>query len=395
MIRVNRDSIKLYFLFITVYFTAVRINGDVTRLPTFFLIIIPFLLAFFLEKISKKIILILFFFTFIFIFHALILDFFRLTPLALDVYFQDFILYQAFFIVYVFSFSKVNILTIEDRFIYFFKVLVIFSLFLWGLSFVSPVKVGVEINYSIPRAQAFLSEPSNMSHFLPTILLFSWLSRDWKWIILSLVCVVTTFSPTVFIVAALTFILYFLLKKNMIKGLFYIAFIFFFIALALTFIPIIFGENSMVSISIRRLTQGILYVFEDQSDYKNARADLTFQGFEFINNYNLWFSGLGIGSSREIGLNFNTVARGMLFDMSSWMSLLLWFGLIPTVTLFIIAVSIIIKLPDSFLKILAINMFISNSLNSGGIYYQIFFILVLIWSYRSIDNNYKIVKRYC
>lgn len=372
------DEIRIYILLVICYVTVIRINGEPLRIATQILFIIPITLQFALYKLSlQRLILVSWLLPAIFI-HALIIDLFQCSPLSFNDYAMYFLKYLSLFAIIIIFFSDLtDVDLVEKTIVRFFKFYILISLFLWTISFLTPIKIGVEVNWGIPRMQGLLSEPSNMSHFLPMMFVLNFINKQWKWLFLSIICIVLTYSPTVYLCTLLTVMLWLLIKTKLITRL-----ILLITCLISNYLIYSYGFilsdflRSKDFIQLSRLIDGISYIFGNETISGNARAELSNLGVEFLNTYNLWWTGSGFGSSKAIADNFSETQ--MLFDMSNWLSLVLWFGLIPTAILISITVyAISIANPKRTITIFFLGLTVSTSLNSGGVYYQSLFFLIL------------------
>ena len=96
----------------------------------------------------------------------------------------------------------------------------------------------------------------------------------------------------------------------------------------------------------------------------------------FLSEYRLWWTGAGFGTSNYIGNEFN---NAVLFDSNSLFSVILWFGLLASPLYFLVQFLALRRPEDSFKYILLVSLCVSNMINAGGVWTQMFFISILIF----------------
>jgi len=372
------------------YLTAIRINGDLTRLPTPFLLII----AISLFCLNLKANLYAMGFVSIAILHAVALLVSGQNIIEDDILFKDLALYSAQLLVYSFCFWSLNYDDAQDLIIKFFKIYVTISIILWIGSYLSGIYLAVEPSYSIPRAQGFVTEPSNLAHFLPALIIYFWKSSKFKWAIISTSLMFLAFSPTVYIAFIFSLAILNVLVLSRKSAVYMLAMVF---AIYIFFLYWDFIATYMVNLGqigevVVRIVDGFTFIFENGATGANSRATLLFDGIEFMNENKLWWTGTGFGSSDAVAVKFN---EGMLFDSNNWFSFVLWFGLPSLIFLLLIHVALFLKLRrraiDSKLNLidyLLVTMVISNTVNAGGVWVQqLFFVLIAFRLLNAFEND--------
>lgn len=383
--KLKKQQILVLVLMVVSYFTAIRINGDLTRLPTPFLLII----AISLFCLNLKANLYAMGFVSIAILHAVALLVSGKNIIEDDLLFKDLALYCAQLLVYSLCFWSLNYDDAQDLIIKFFKVYITISIIFWVGSYLSGIYLAVEPSYSIPRAQGFVTEPSNLAHFLPALIIYFWKSSKYKWAIISTLLMFLAFSPTVYIAFILSLVILNILVLSRKSAVYMLTMVF---AVSIFFLYWEFIAPYMINLGqigevVVRIVDGFIFIFENGATGANSRATLLFDGIEFMNENKLWWTGTGFGSSDAVAVKFN---EGMLFDSNNWFSFVLWFGLPALIFLLLIHAALFVRLRSraihsklNLIDCLLVTMVVSNTVNGGGVWVQqLFFVLI---AFRLLD----------
>lgn len=294
-------------------------------------------------------------------------------PFSIRDIFQDYILTILLIGIYIVFFSSLSCKIFEKTAIVIFKLLILTGLCFWFSSIFTGSSVGVDVSFSIPRLQCLVTEPSNIAHFLPGFLIFCWIQRWWYWCVICLTAILCTFSPTVYLTMALTILLLTLLRARPLIQLIVS------MAGAIIVVLIIRSYNNLIldlseagqlGQAVARILEGFNFLATGGQSGANSRASLIFAGLDFLNTHKLLWTGAGFASSAFIGYAFND---GLLFDLNIWSSFLLWFGIV-TIPIVSFLLYIVIRKPEkTLIYSLLVSQCVSNSLNAGGIWFQLFF----------------------
>jgi hypothetical protein len=393
------NVVLISILLLISYITAVRINGELVRLPT------PLFLFFslFLIKFNVKIIIWILIFSGFSTLHAIMLLLGGVNVVEAEYIARDLALYISLVILYSLFFWSINFDDYEEVIINFFKLYLVISLIFWISSYLTGVYIAVDNSHSIPRAQGLLTEPSNLAHFVPALIIYFWIKSNYKWVLMAGLVILLSFSPTVYITLGCTLLLMALLTINVGK-----------IKCLITLIVILFGlyinwdsvAPHVVSLGqigkvIARIIEGFIFILEGGAMGANSRASLVFDGIEFMSDKGLWWSGTGFGSSNAVAVKFND---GMLFDANNWSSFVLWFGLPGLGFLLVIHSILLIELRNRALQLkltftdyLLTSMIISNTVNGGGVWVQMMFFTLIVYRLLKLNpihsSNFGLIKK--
>jgi hypothetical protein len=383
----KRSHILILTLLVVSFFTAVRINGEIVRLATPLLLVIPL----FLFSCNAKNLVWSLGFIILAIIHSVALFVGGFNVIEIDELLKDQFLYFAQIIIYSLFFWSANYDRYEQLIIKFFKAYLIISILFWVGSLFSGMHVAVENSYAIPRAQGFVTEPSNFAHLLPALIIYFGVKNNYKWLFVSILVTFLAFSPTIYITLLCTIILVVALNLNLKKLVYLMPFSILFFSIFVNwdyFAPRVatlgqFGE------AIVRIVEGVKFISEDGAVGANSRASLIFDGVKFMWENELWWIGTGFGSSNAVAIKYND---GMLFDANNWSSFVLWFGLPALSFLLLIHFALLIELRNrairsnlTFIDYLLATMIVSNTVNGGGVWVQqLFFALI---AYRLLNSN--------
>lgn len=391
---------KIYLtnsFFITLFFVTLRIGETSHRIPTYFLFISFFVYLFITNKTSLKVFKVI---TFIFILtflHFIISIFFQKNFYFINFFYEKLfwffqyiillliIIYLAFLInekIFLKSYFKIGKISI-----YFVYISLLLSIFIK-----SGIGADVWSNGWI-RPHGFFSEPSNLVYVLPGFLMEGIINKKKINIILIILTIILTLSPTVYGVTLITYLLYFYSSLTKIKKLIYIIFI-----ILVVFSFVIYGytlysnfdSSNALSFSIQRLIGGVLKITNNDDSMSNSRADLAYGWYNFINQnpFALYF-GFGLGVSNAYAPYFND---GMTLDSSIIIMLINSFGLlIMLVILGFIIFAIYLSRSNKVYQWIFIPIFVGQIFNPSGVYYQylVLLLMILILKKHFFLNNEK------
>ncbi|WP_333845697.1 hypothetical protein [Limnohabitans sp.] len=376
-----RERFLIIILLIITFVSALRVDGELIRIPTAALLI--FTLFYF--KYNLTIIITALGFATFCIIHTVFLVFSGQNIIDERLFLADLSMYIAQLIFYSLVFWSLDYDKNEFIILNFFKIYLLFTIAIWISSYISGFNIAVDTSYSTPRAQGLVTEPSNLSHFLPALIIYFFKSFDVKWLFVALLTMILTFSPTVYLSLIFTMILIGILSINIRSVLYFILPIIFIILIVVFNWGIIltsiadFGQFGEMFV---RIIEGFNFIFSGGSTGANSRGVLIYDGMDFMSINGLWWIGTGFGSSNAVAIMFND---GMLYDANNWFSFILWFGLPGFVFLLLLHFALLVELRDRFSKsnltfidFLLSGMIISNTINGGGVWIQhIFFALIV------------------
>jgi hypothetical protein len=301
------------------------------------------------------------------------------TPISKTILLIDYGKYILLLFLYQFIAFNIKFNSFNEDSYAFLRGLAIFSLILWIISMVSGIKIGVDDSYSPDRLSGFASEPANMAHFLPSLLLYAYYNNKWKELLLFSTVILLTFSPTNYLVTVGTFLAISFYRKSFSHKLIFLCVP---LNILLVFMysfkeGIVSNDSNFILLTaLFRIYEGLDYVISLGESGANNRAELFFAGAGFLTEYNLWFIGTGFGSSTVVADSFN---NGLLFDSNSWSSIVLWFGVFPLIPYFYLQHKALSTQRVNFGYFLLTNLVVSNFITGGGVWYQILlFLLVTI-----------------
>lgn len=363
------------------FVASFRINGQLYRIPTpaLLFLLVPNLLA---MRLKVGEIMAYLAFVLLTILHLMWLDGTGRIPFSISDVLKDYTLYAGLIGLYIVFFSTLTWGELEKPAVVFFKSLTLIGLGFWVVAMVAGSSFGVDVSHQIPRLQSLVTEPSNASHFLPGLLIYSLWQRWWGWSAICAVALLCTFSPTVYLTLIVSVALLWSLTAR--------PFILLIVAsLCTTAVTLIFtnytvliaalSEAGQLGQAAARILEGISFIASDGRAGANSRAELIFAGVEFMDTYSLWWTGTGFGTSAYIGDAFND---GLLFDSNTWSSLVIWFGVLSVPAWLYIQYLAVRKREKSFMYVLLISVCVSNTLNGGGIWLQMFFATLLYLKFK-------------
>lgn len=379
-----QTTTALVLLSIT-FVASLRVDGELNRIPTpvLLLFLLPNLLA--IRFVFGTIVTYLAFVA-VTILHLVWLDASGRIPFSVSNVLKDYALYVSLIAVYIAFFSNLTWASLEKPAIHFFKSLTLIGLGFWFVSIGSGTSFGVDTSYPIPRLQSLVTEPSNTSHFLPGLLIYSLCQRWWGWSVTCAVAILCTFSPTVYLTLILAAVLLWSLTARRVHLLIVLALCTTAATLIVTHYELLvaaLSEAGQLGQAAARILEGFRFIASDGQVGANSRADLIFHGVDFMNAYNLWWTGAGFGTSAYIGDAFND---GLLFDSNTWSSLVIWFGVLAVPIWLFVQCLAVRKQETSFMYILLVSLCVSNTLNGGGVWLQMFFATLI---YLKLNRNLR------
>lgn len=378
------QKLIVYALLCMTYFVALRISGDIYRMPSYMLIM-PLLIIGFYKCFDKVLLVRLFCFFVLAFMHLMYVHLSSALKINISDLLVDFMKYTGLLGVYAFIFSSLSINAFNNYAPRFFKSLILISIALWVFSILSGFGIGVDTSHDTWRLQGVATEPSNISHFIPAFIIYSQYNKMWIWLAISLICAILTLSPTVYVSVILTFI--FVKFKNFGKSKSFIVFTLFLGLIFLFFKSEAITYSTLSGLgpigeSIIKLIEGLKFAIALGEEGSNSRGVLLLSGYEFMENNNLLYSGVGFGSSNLVAENYSHINNGDLFDSTLWASFVLWFGIFALVIYVYISVVLINKLNYGFQNLLLVNLLVSNSINGGGVWYQVLFFMMLYYDFK-------------
>ena len=388
--RLNTEKLLSCLLLCGLLLTAVRYEGQLHRLPNYIAIFLLMLLVIFRRdvKYNKSAFLSLLLFSITGLIHVYINFQYTVLNILGESIFVYYLNYIALIWIYFLIFPAISVDAIERVGPAVFKSYIIASLLLFVISILGVANIGVEIDYSPPRIQGMVTEPSNFAHFLPGVFLFFLYSKNYRWIFISLVCCLLTQSPTVYLVLILTiFSSYFIKSKISYK-------IIVFVVLFLLIMTIGMQWNYLEGLdpstfdpvrkSSIRIIQGISFLFSLGDLGVNSRGILLLDGIEFMETNKMYWFGVGLGATGPIGEVFND---GLAFDANSIFSFYMWFGAAGVLIYFLAYYKALQGWSPSLLSCIVLSQFFSNSINGGGVWIQVTSGFFLILLYKNKRKN--------
>ena len=323
----ERSNVCLRVLLITIFVTAVRINGNTYRIPTQYLLLIPIFLWLSSRKGGN-----IYFFS-VSLFFLMLLYCFQmiLVSLSLPSFLADLpvsIIPYGIYYILVWTISLTISQTIDLK--TFIKEVVVFSRFIieiggffWVLSIISGFPVMVDESASIFRLSSLMSEPSYICVPSSILLCYGLTYKDKSSLFLSLFASAVTFSPTVFLVQLLILVIFSLrdlfriilrtIKSNSLQPKPFF--------LTSSFLIAIVTPVYLYTDIINELYQNINSFFSNSNflDGRALNAYSFYRQVEFINNP----FGFGIGSSQMVG---KALGSAGVFDNSILVSFDMTFG---------------------------------------------------------------------
>jgi hypothetical protein len=232
------------------------------------------------------------------------------------------------------------------------------------------------------RPHGFFSEPSNLSYYLPGLLIHGFIKKSKFMILIAAFTIMLVMSPTVYAVSVLSLLTYFYYRGGRIFKIGTLI-----TAICIIVIMVNFGKMMHASLegsgailhSLSRLIEGFLRFGSDADAYSNSRYDLTLQWSEFIaGNKFILLTGLGFGVSNSYADKFND---GMTFDLSLWTMLINSFGVIGSIfVLGTIFISFAKKGRSSAFNWIYYTIFVASLVNPSGIFWQMLVVVFLLTS---------------
>jgi hypothetical protein len=370
------------FLYLSLTFiVAIRVDGVVVRLPTVVLLILLFFIKFTVPFRAG------FIFT-AFIFYTLIQYLlFEITGsglFSIDSVARDYVLYLCVSILYIAMVHRMEWGPLSCFAHVFFKKLVVIAMALWLISFFGVFYVGVDNSHSPPRASGLMTEPANLSHFLPAFVVYSYVVKNFRWLVTSLCLLVLTFSPTVFGVFLGTILIFIFVhskKARLFITISLLSLIAFLFAVDYAALSGYFASKGLFGLVVNRILDGIQNIITLGEAGHNSRAALYFAGIEFLKEHRLIYTGTGFASSVVIAEKFND---GMLFDSTTLFTIFMWFGIFSLPVYLYVQWLVIRNLSHDFLSILLMSLCVSNIITGGGVWIQMFFWSLLWLRFRTV-----------
>ena len=388
---IDLQAIGAVVLLCLTFVVALRLDGRLYRIPTpaLLLLLVPSLLV---AKLKVGAAVAYFGFVALTLLHLVWLDGVGRIPFPGSEVLRDFFLYIGLIGLYVLVFSNLTWAALEKPAVAFFKVLTLIGLAFWVAAMATGSSYGVDDSYPTPRLQSLMTEPSNISHFLPAFFIYCFRQRWWAWAAICAVAILSTFSPTVYLTLIMTAALLWLLNAQPLRLLVLLSTSVATLALIVvnyaTLVSTL-GEAGQLGQSAARVLEGFSFIASDGQAGANSRAELIFGGADFMSTYSLWWSGAGFGTSAYIGEVFND---GLLFDSNTWSSLIMWFGVLAIPVWLFVQYFAVRKRDESFLYVLLVSLCVSNTLNSGGVWLQIFFATLICLKFKRDLSELRCVE---
>lgn len=376
-----QQTITAIVLLCLTFVVSLRVNGQLNRIPTPMLL---FLLIpnFFILRLKISTVVAYLVFVILTMLHLVWLDGSGRIPFSILDVLKDYTLYIGLIGLYIMFFSTLTWDILDKPAIVFFKALTLIGLGLWMVAMVVGSSFGVDVTYPIPRLQSLVTEPSNTSHFLPALLIYSLWQRLWGWSAICVLAILCTFSPTVYLTFIVTITLLWLLNARPLSILVVVSLGTVAVILIFSnYVELIaaFNESGQLGMAAARILEGINFITSDGQAGANSRAGLIFAWVDFMGTHSLWWSGTGFGTSAYIGNTFN---NGLLFDSNTWASLVTWFGVLVA-PVWLLVQYLAVRNPErSFLYILLVSVCVSNTLNAGGVWFQMFFATLMYLKFK-------------
>lgn len=379
-------KLMVYALLCMTYFVALRVSGDIYRVPSYMLIG-PLLIMGVYGRVNKFLLTTFLVFFVLALMHLMYVHVSSPLKININDLLVDFMKYAGLLGVYIFIFSSLTADTFNSYAPGFFKKLILISVALWVFSMLSGFGVGVDTSHETWRLQGLVTEPSNISHFIPAFIIYSLYNRMRIWLVISLICAILTLSPTVYASIVIVFIIVKFKDFGKCKS---------FVILTLLLGLILLSVNSEavaypalnglgpIGESVVKLIEGLKFAIALGEEGSNSRGVLLLSGYDFMVNYNLLYSGVGFGSSNLVAENYSPINNGDLFDSTLWASFVLWFGVAAIFVYIVLGVAIVKNLSCDFQGLLLVNLLVSNSINGGGVWYQVLFFMMCYFKFRKM-----------
>jgi len=190
----------------------------------------------------------------------------------------------------------------------------------WVISWLASSSFGALVwSSGLTRAEGLLTEPSNMSYILGPLTVMTLHRRNYLLFALVSVCLLLTFSPTVYLVTAAGWLGVLIQKRKLLFAASILAFIF--------LLGIVVEKTQLLrsagyfEVAMNRLVGGVLSPF-GSADASNTRFDLLSRAFSAITDDPLTaLIGLGLGASNVTALSTEV---GLTFEANIIFTL--WFG---------------------------------------------------------------------
>ena len=373
---IDRQTLTAVILLIITFVASLRINGELNRIPTYALLLL-LLPNLYTTRVKFGVIVGYFTFLMLTLLHLIWLDGSGRIPFSISRVINDYVLYCGLLGVYITFFSSLTWDSLEKPAILFFKLLTLTGLAFWLFAIATGSSFGVDISHTTPRLQSMVTEPSNTAHFLPGLFIYCFLQRSWRWAFICAMAIVCTFSPTVYLTLTVTIAALWTLAARPLRLLLVVSL--FAVAATLIFVNyetlvVALSDAGQAGQAVARILEGFSFIISDGQMGANSRAELIFAGVSFMDTYSLWWSGAGFGTSAYIGDAFN---NGLLFDSNTWASLMIWFGVFAVPVWLFVQYMAVQQREKSFMYIFLVSLCVSNTLNAGGIWLQMFFVTLL------------------
>lgn len=323
----ERSKLCLRVLLISIFVTAVRINGNTFRIPTQYLLLIPI----FLWLSSRRSHNIYFFSSSLFF--LVFLYFFQMSLVSLTIpsflaYLPVSIIPYGIYYILVWTISltisqTIDLKTLIIEIVAISRFILVIGVFFWFLSVGSSLPVMVDESASIFRLSSLMSEPSYIAIPASVLLCYGLTFKDKTTLLFSLFASALTFSPTVLLVQIWILTIFALrvtlklilgiIKTNSLnlKSL-YISF-----ALLIAILTPVLIYTDIINELYQNIDS-----FLSSGTFLDGRATNAYNFYKQVENINNPF-GFGIGSSEMVG---KTLGYSGVFDNSILVSFDMIFG---------------------------------------------------------------------
>lgn len=363
------------------FVTTVRIFDDYYRLPTDAVLILCAVYVLIKRRMFFNEVLKIFLVLFGVLFH------FFIVSIANDFQGFDFYSRLIWFLRYWFIAAVLMVILVHaraDQLVRAFKVVGIMVTLVAYIFLFITIFTGFDIGVDriiLPRPHGTLSEPAHLAFLLPGLIVISIIDRKWKTVGFAFLLAVLSQSPTVYLTLAFTMILFSVSYLSPIKRriLLVSSFLFVYIIILFAFdIDMMATDNALLH-SFGRLIAGF-HFFKDAT-YSNSRGSLVFDMLEIMRDGGYIILGAGFGSGVPLAEAFN---GGKTLDVTIWASFIVWFGLFGAIAfgalVFLVASK---KGADIHIFWILVGALFAGSINSGGIFMQLFIILLIVIYLRS------------
>jgi len=187
--------------------------------------------------------------------------------------------------------------------------------------------IAVHAYGDVIRMQALLTEPSAFAPLVPLLILFGLDLRRWILVLLGLVALVLTFSPTVFLTTVISLVAAGLVSPRT-RSLVSVALACGLSLLALAYLTIdvtaIDESSSSIHFTVARLLQGIQSVTSLGDEGVNVRFQSLLEAWQFLEHNELLLTGYGLNSAAVVFLEL----YGTPMDNALWISVLTFYGVV-------------------------------------------------------------------